>query len=191
VREPESSLTKDTGISLAVHAAIAGILYLLLLAHRSQAIVANIDMTLSTLTVQRTQTARIEDEWVLPNPQLRNRHALKKKLDTPVPVVEQSVWIPAAQTARQPKWVGNFIDPETYPTVARQQGGDGKVVLLVHIDAVGKVQEVRLVNGSNYDVLNEFAVGKVKNGIFTPAYNRDGSPVACEVILPIIFKLDS
>jgi hypothetical protein len=44
------------------------------------------------------------------------------------------------------------------------------------------------LNGSN-EILNEFAIRKVKNGIFTPAYDKQGSPVACEVILPILFKL--
>jgi TonB family protein len=103
----------------------------------------------------------------------------------------KSAWVPAAETARKPQWVGNLIDPDDYPKVARQLGSDGQVVLQVHIDVEGKVEDVRLLSGTNYEVLNEFAVSKVRNGIFTPAYDKQGIPVACEVVLPILFKLNA
>jgi TonB family protein len=190
MRDLESNLAKDTGLSLAAHSVAAGVLYLLLLVHHSQTVIANLDMTLAAITVQQSAQSKSVDEWILPNPNKKNHRALQKVVPEKVaPEVEKSVWVPAAQTSRQPRWVGNLIDPDNYPVVARQQGGDGRVVLLVHIDAAGKVQEVRLLNGSNYDVLNEFAVSKVRNGIFTPAYDKQGVPVSCEVVLPIIFKL--
>ena len=97
--------------------------------------------------------------------------------------------MPAAQTAHQPRWVGNLIDPDSYPAIARSLNGAGRVVVLARIDTEGKVREARLLKGSSYDVLDQFAVDKVRDGIFTPAYDAQGSPVACEVILPIVFQL--
>jgi TonB family protein len=185
--ELESNLTADTGLSLVAHAVAAGLLYLFLF-HHSQTILANLDLSLPTLQVAQARPAQPTDEWIIPNK--KNHHPVKKA-EPPKAVPEQqaSPWIPASQTARRPQWVGNLIDPDSYPTVARSLGGTGKVVVLVHIDSEGKVQDVRLSQGSSYEVLDQFAVDKVRNGIFTPAYDAQGSPVACEVILPIVFQL--
>jgi protein TonB len=43
-------------------------------------------------------------------------------------------YIPAVQTARQPRWVGNLIGPRDYPKLAKQEGKDGRVLLTVFID---------------------------------------------------------
>jgi TonB family protein len=72
--------------------------------------------------------------------------------------------------------------------VARQEGNDGRVILQVRIDATGRVREVALLQGKS-QILNEVAIRKVKNGIFAPAYNAQGVPIPCEVILPIKFQL--
>ncbi len=97
-------------------------------------------------------------------------------------------YLPAAQLARQPRWIANFITPEDYPLMARRHGKDGRVVLSVFIDEAGRVHDVRLLQGS-YDVLNEVALRKTREAIFTPAYNEDGQHVACTVALPIRFEL--
>jgi protein TonB len=184
--ELEGNLTADTGLSFVAHAAAAGLLYLLLF-HHSRTILANLDLSLPTLQVARARPAQREDEWIIPN---KKNHHPAKKVEPPKAAPEQaSPWVPASQTARRPQWVGNLIDPDSYPAVARSLGGAGQVVVVVHIDAEGKVREVGLLKGSNYDVLDQFAVDKVRNGIFTPAYDAQGSPVACEVTLPIVFQL--
>jgi protein TonB len=98
------------------------------------------------------------------------------------------IYIPASQAARKPKWIGNLITERDYPSVARAQGKDGRVLLLVLIDANGKVQDVRLLQGA-YEALNNIALEKLRAATFTPAYDAEGNPVACKVILPIQFEL--
>ncbi|MCG3205849.1 MAG: hypothetical protein KCHDKBKB_02572 [Elusimicrobia bacterium] len=98
------------------------------------------------------------------------------------------IYIPVSQAARKPKWIGNLISERDYPSVARAQGKDGRVVLSVLIDSSGKVQDVRLLQGA-YEALNSVALEKLRNATFTPAYDANGNPVACKVILPIQFEL--
>lgn len=98
------------------------------------------------------------------------------------------MYIPVSQAARKPKWIGNLITERDYPPVARAQGKDGRVLLSVLIDANGKVQDVRLLQGA-YDTLNNVALEKLRAATFTPAYDANGNPVACKVILPIKFGL--
>lgn len=95
----------------------------------------------------------------------------------------------ASQAFRKPKWIKNFITPQDYPAIARQEGKDGRVVLIILISAEGRVKDARLSQGS-YEVLNEVALKKVKQALFTPAYNQENQPVSCKVTLPIRFKLN-
>jgi protein TonB len=97
-------------------------------------------------------------------------------------------YLPAAQLARQPRWIKNFITARDYPRVAEREGQDGRVTLTVFIDEVGQVQDVRLAQGS-YEILNEVALRKTREAVFSPAYNAEGRPVACKVTLPIKFEL--
>lgn len=101
----------------------------------------------------------------------------------------QGLYIPASQAARQPRWIANFITSSDYPQIARQKGKDGRVVLSVLIDAHGLVRDVRLLQGA-YEELNELALRKVRQAVFSPAYDADGHPMACNVKLPIRFVLE-
>jgi protein TonB len=98
-------------------------------------------------------------------------------------------YLSASEVARPPRWVGNQIGPGDYPRKARRKGKDGRVVLSVFIDEVGRVRDVRLLQGTD-DVLNEVALRKVREAVFTPAYNEAGKSVACKVTLPIRFQLE-
>jgi periplasmic protein TonB len=97
-------------------------------------------------------------------------------------------FVPVEQTSRKPRWIKNFITSADYPLIARQEGRDGRVVLTVFIDADGKVRGARLLQGS-YEVLNEVALRKVSEAIFSPAFDENGKPVSCKVTLPIRFRL--
>ncbi|MCG3111235.1 MAG: TonB family protein [Candidatus Manganitrophus sp. SB1] len=97
-------------------------------------------------------------------------------------------YLSAAQVAKLPRWVDNLITPRDYPRSARREGKDGRVLLSVFIDAGGRVRDVRLLQGSD-EALNEVALRKVREAVFTPAYNQKGEPVACKVTLPIRFHL--
>lgn len=98
-------------------------------------------------------------------------------------------YIPASQASRQPRWISNFITTSDYPSSARQQGKDGRVVLSVLIDAGGVVRDARLLQGAD-EALNELALRKIRQAVFSPAYDADGHPVACSVRLPIRFSLE-
>jgi len=97
-------------------------------------------------------------------------------------------FIAASDAARKPRWVGNFITHADYPAIARSEGKDGRVLLSVIINDDGSVRSVELIAGS-YSALNEVALAKVKNALFSPAYDADGNAVACKVRLPIRFEL--
>jgi len=173
-------LAAGTVLSFLVHAALFLILYLVFFGHRSVVIT---DLEMNQVVTQPPF------KWTLPK---KGHHAAEKIVPEkiqPEPVESKTVWVPESQTARKPRWVGNLIDPDDYTSVARQSGNDGQVVLLLHIDTQGVVQDVRLLKGT-YEVLNEFAIRKVKAGIFTPACDANGAPVACEVTLPILFELN-
>lgn len=96
--------------------------------------------------------------------------------------------IQASDAYRKPRWVGNFITAHDYPLLAAQQGKDGRVVLSVIIDSEGRVRDAELLEGS-YDALNEVALAKVKDAVFSPAYDKEGNAVACRVRVPIKFEL--
>ena len=186
MKNRESNLLNDTSLSLVIHAGFFVALYFFLF-HHSQSVLANLDMSLPVLQVSQLASAQKADEWIIPSK--KSHHPAKKVATEKAEPEQNSSWVPAAQTAHQPRWVGNLIDPDSYPAVARSLDGTGKVVVLARIDTEGKVREVRLLKGSSYDVLDQFAVDKVREGIFTPAYDAQGSPVACEIILPIVFQL--
>ncbi|MDC4225276.1 MAG: energy transducer TonB [Candidatus Manganitrophus sp.] len=93
-----------------------------------------------------------------------------------------------SEVARLPRWVDNFIGPGDYPRKARRKGKDGQVLLSVFIDEIGRVRDVRLMQGAD-EALNEVALRKVREARFTPAYDEKGEPVACKVTLPIRFQL--
>jgi len=97
-------------------------------------------------------------------------------------------YVPASQTARKPRWLSNFITSRDYPSVARQQGKDGRVLLYIVIDAEGRVRDAKLLEGS-YPVFNEVALRKIQEAVFSPAYDASGKPVACRATIPIRFEL--
>lgn len=97
-------------------------------------------------------------------------------------------YVPEEATSRKPRWIRNFIRPSDYPAIARQEGKDGRVVLVVLIGADGMVHDCRLLQGS-YEALNEVALRKVKEAVFSPAYDHDNKPVSCKILMPIRFEL--
>ena len=108
--------------------------------------------------------------------------------DSEAPMENESQYIPVENVFKKPRWIKKFITARDYPYVARQQGKDGLVVLIILIDAEGRVRDARLLQGG-YDVLNEVALRKVREAIFAPAYDEGNRPVPSRVKLPIRFEL--
>jgi TonB family protein len=190
MKKIKQNLVSGTMLSFIVHMAITGILYLWAFGNlhlNGKYELMQLDMS----AAQQVNAAKIKptpvDNWIISNNKVQPPKPVQ--INTPVPTpAPTEVWVPAAAAARRPKWIANFISPDDYPATARQEGSDGRVILQVRIDASGAVREVNLLQGKS-QILNEVAIRKVRSGIFTPAYNAQGYPIGCEVILPIKFQL--
>lgn len=77
-----------------------------------------------------------------------------------------------------------------YPTIARNRGWQGKVLLRVRVTADGLSEAVTVHRSSGQDVLDESAVAAVEKWKFIPA-KQGNTAVACTVIVPIIFTLNN
>ena len=76
-----------------------------------------------------------------------------------------------------------------YPERARQDGVEGRVVLLVLVGPDGRSQTVKVSRTSGHAVLDRAAVEAVRNWRFRPG-TRGGVPVPATVAIPIRFKLE-
>ncbi|MBU0508671.1 energy transducer TonB [bacterium] len=84
---------------------------------------------------------------------------------------------PAPATAISPK----------YPEAARKEGITGMVLVKISIAADGSVTRTEIAQSVRKD-LDQAAVEALTTARWTPA-QKDGKPVACEVTVPIQFKL--
>ena len=77
-----------------------------------------------------------------------------------------------------------------YPTLAREQGLEGVVVLSVLVRHDGRVDEARVAVSSGTIVLDQAALAAVRTWLFAPA-TRGGRPVESVVEVPVKFALRS
>jgi protein TonB len=82
----------------------------------------------------------------------------------------------------------DFIPPPRYPDLARRRGWQGTVLLVVKIDASGRVTDVAVEESSGYELLDAAAVGAVRRWRYKPAIGRNG-PVATTELQPVTFRL--
>lgn len=75
-----------------------------------------------------------------------------------------------------------------YPADAYAQGLEGRVQLLVQIDARGRVQALEIAKSSGVASLDAAAVKAVRKWRFVPA-ERAGQPVAASVKVPVRFSI--
>jgi len=75
-----------------------------------------------------------------------------------------------------------------YPSVARSQGWQGKVILKVLVSAKGDSEQVTVAQSSGHDVLDQAAVDAVKAWHFVPV-KRGETTVASTEHVPINFIL--
>ncbi len=76
-----------------------------------------------------------------------------------------------------------------YPSMARNMGWQGKVMLRVQVSEQGLSESVEIERSSGFDILDESAIEAIKQWRFTPA-KRGEMPIASSVIVPIIFTLE-
>jgi periplasmic protein TonB len=95
-------------------------------------------------------------------------------------------FVPPQQVAELPVLVNEVKAP--YPPLARKAGIEGQVVMMLTIDANGKVARVRKLVGPGHG-LDEAAVVAAGQFVFKPArYN--GNPVATEIRYVYSFEID-
>jgi len=82
----------------------------------------------------------------------------------------------------------DFFPPPRYPALAHQRGWHGTVLLVVKIDASGRVTAVEIEKSSGYQLLDAAAAGAVRRWRYKPAVGRNG-PVATEELQPVTFRL--
>jgi len=96
------------------------------------------------------------------------------------------------QTARRGDDPPVMINPEPpvdYPPSLYSRGIEGKVVLRLHVDELGRVSadSSRLAASSGYPALDSAALDAVPRFRFAPAL-RNGAPVAATFLQPIQFR---
>ncbi|MBL8032868.1 MAG: energy transducer TonB [Leptospiraceae bacterium] len=202
---PIKKLSKFTSASLmasvALHAS-AGTSFYLWVSFGRNAHLHDVELSAAPLVprqVNHVQSEYVNDDWFLLQKNRKRITSTEQPRDMPREVSQCGGKCPESSTGfgnaiaasdahRKPRWVGNFITANDYPLIAAQQGKDGRVVLSIIIDEEGRVRDAQLLEGS-YDVLNEVALRKVREAVFSPAYDKDGSAVACRVRVPIKFEL--
>ena len=78
--------------------------------------------------------------------------------------------------------------PPVYPTVARKRGEEGTVLLEVHVDEAGRVDDLRIATSSGCSLLDRSALKAVRHWWFEPG-RRGNRKIAMWVRVPVIFRL--
>jgi TonB family protein len=85
---------------------------------------------------------------------------------------------------------GEFLagnPPPRYPLIARRKGWEGTVVIDIHVSNTGWVQEARVDKSSGYTVLDDAALGAVRN--WRIALHGRPAETGFKFRIPVIFKL--
>jgi periplasmic protein TonB len=93
---------------------------------------------------------------------------------------------PAASRQAVPLYLKN--PPPEYPPAARRRGYEGTIMMEVFVDREGKVQDLRLLRSSGYDMLDRAAMRAVKGWRFAPARQGEEN-VDMWVTVPLTFRL--
>jgi protein TonB len=75
-----------------------------------------------------------------------------------------------------------------YPRLARQRRQQGLVLLDVAVTADGLAADVRVKQSSRFELLDDAAMGAVRQWRFTPA-QKGNRPIACQIEVPVRFKI--
>lgn len=77
-----------------------------------------------------------------------------------------------------------------YPPMSRRRREEGQVLLAVSVGVEGAAEQVEIHESSGFRRLDEAALQAVRRWRFVPA-QREGRPVAAQVVVPIIFRLET
>lgn len=76
-----------------------------------------------------------------------------------------------------------------YPIIARKEGEEGEVILLVKVDVKGNPVDVVVFKSSGYERLDNASMYAVKNWKFKPAKNKFGGNVESVLQIPFQYKI--
>jgi protein TonB len=93
----------------------------------------------------------------------------------------------AADAVAHPPEIETYVVPE-YPPKARARGIEGRVLLMVIVDASGRVEDDIKVLDS-IPMLDQAAIDAVRQWSFTPGRDADGDPVRVQLEVPVRFTL--
>ena len=79
--------------------------------------------------------------------------------------------------------------PPRYPLLARRKGWEGTVIIDIRISGDGRVHEAQIGKSSGYTILDDAALGAVRNWRIAPSVRVDAASFKFRV--PVIFKLTS
>lgn len=94
--------------------------------------------------------------------------------------------VTAPHPIRPPRY--HELTRPTYPEVARRQGLEGTVVLLVKVLVDGRSGEVRVKRSSGNSLFDEAAAAAARGWVFLPAM-QGPKPVEAWVEVPVKFEL--
>ena len=98
--------------------------------------------------------------------------------------VDQQPQFPGGETAMY-KWISEHIQ---YPTLAKEEGVDGRVTVQFVVNKTGDISNVQVVR-SRHPALDKEAIRVVKSmPVWNPGRNN-GQPVKVTFVLPVSFKL--
>lgn len=108
-------------------------------------------------------------------------------VEPPGKATEVAPEAPDLQSRAEPLYRSNPL-PE-YPLQARRRHWEGAVWLRVNVSPHGTVTALEVEESSGHRVLDRAAQQSVRRWKFRPA-RRNGLPVACEVRIPVNFRLE-
>lgn len=77
-----------------------------------------------------------------------------------------------------------------YPAVSKRLREEGTVLLMVRVSPKGEAERVQIQQGSGFARLDEVAIKTVQQWRFVPA-RQGAETIAANVVVPIVFRLDS
>jgi len=98
---------------------------------------------------------------------------------------------PPSAAATAPRHDAAYLNnpPPPYPGQARRRGLEGRVLVHATVAVSGECTRAELRRSSGHAILDEAALRAVRAWRFVPA-KRDGRPVAADVEIPIVFRLE-
>lgn len=104
-----------------------------------------------------------------------------------VPVMIDTTWYTARQLDVQPK-ARRAIKPD-YPEEAWKAGTEGVVTLIVRVDELGEVKDVKVESATPAGVFDDSAVKAFEAGVFQPA-RLAGRAVRAEIRIRVTYQLE-